>query len=380
VSSTRNVDFLSADGGLTFVRDPNSEAGITPRSVVGRPLSIKQAQTGLVVSELGYGGGPIEKRVEMHDVLWSQSDWIAGTHGIILRRAFSAIHWVPLTRSAAPDGYSGPYTRFLPPWYWLALGLCGLLMLPFLAPSVTEIKGQDFQLPPALGTGLEKGSSDLPPRERAPAVAPVSGIGNQAISDRPLEPGDPDALGLGAIAAGLAFFLRNDKTRPPLVLAINGRWGSGKSSLMNLLKKELQDSGTCPVWFNAWHHQKESQLLAALLQAVRAQAIPALSTWRGWAFRGRLAWTRLRKYWFRLAALAGIIFLLYRVEIFLVHNTSFNLGSLLNFVFNPDQSALKNLADFLKNNPVISIIPPPCSPPVPAAARKKSWTRRPASA
>ncbi len=288
--------------------------------------------------------------------LGSSNTWLVGLNGVIFRSEDRGEHWLPVTRSAAPDGYSGAYTRFLPPWYWLALGFCGVLMLPFLAPPVTEVKGQDFQLPPVIPSILKKGGGSLRPKESAASATPASGIGNQAISDRPLEPGDPDALGLSAIAAGLAFFLRNDKTRPPLVLAINGRWGSGKSSLMNLLKKELQDSGTCPIWFNAWHHQKESQLLAALLQAVKAQAIPTLSTWRGWAFRARLAWARLRKYWFRLAALAGIFFLLYRVEVFLVHNTSLNLGSLLSLLSNPGQGALQNLTDFLKNNPTISVI------------------------
>src|SRR5262249_33431408 len=146
---------------------------------------------------------------------------------------------------------------------------------------------------------------------------PRDEIGNKAISDKPLEPGDPDALGLGAIAAGLAFFLRNDKTRPPLAIGINGRWGSGKSSLMNLLKKNLEDSGSRPVWFNAWHHQKEEQLLAALLQAVKAQAVPPWSSWSGWVFRARLAMIRIQRSWFLLTVLAAMLFLMYRGEVFL---------------------------------------------------------------
>jgi hypothetical protein len=356
-----NLEFLSTDGGQTWHRDPTQRESIFPRLIGGRWQSIRRAEAGISLTEIFGSNGPgsFDQRATVQDPE-SKIDWIAGTQGVILRRDKGVENWVPVTRSAAPDGYSGAYTRFLPPWYWLALGLCGVLMLPLLAPPVIAGKVEEYQQPPDLpfspNKGLEKGAPSGAPAS-APAATPASGIGNQAISDRPLEPGDPDALGLSAIAAGLAFFLRNDKTRPPLVLAINGRWGSGKSSLMNLLKKELQDSGTCPVWFNAWHHQKESQLLAALLQAVRAQAIPALSTWRGWVFRGRLAWTRLRKYWFRLAALAGIIFLLYRLESFLVYtHTALNLGSLLNLIFNPDQSGLKGLTEFLKNNPTISII------------------------
>lgn len=348
VVSKEGVAFSNRDAGTTWDAHPGISIDLTKIPV------LRDSRRGLAQISL-------IKWFQFEDTtddLVSHITWVVGRNGVILRTDDKGQHWIPVTRSAAPEGYSGAYTRFLPPWYWLALGLCGVLMLPLLTPPITEIKGQDFQLLPVVRKVMKKGVSGepVPSDEPSPAAAPASGIGNQAISDRPLEPGDPDALGLGAIAAGLAFFLRNDKTRPPLVLAINGRWGSGKSSLMNLLKKELQDSGTCPIWFNAWHHQKESQLLAALLQAVKAQAIPTLSTWRGWAFRVRLAWARLRKYWFRLAALAGIIFLLYRVEVFLVHNTSLNLGSLLNLLSNPGQGALQNLTDFLKNNPIISVI------------------------
>ena len=49
---------------------------------------------------------------------------------------------------------------------------------------------------------------------------------------------------------------------------------------MNLLRADLEEHGTRAVSFNAWHHQKEHHLFAALLQAVRDQAIPALSSVR----------------------------------------------------------------------------------------------------
>ena len=63
---------------------------------------------------------------------------------------------------------------------------------------------------------------------------------------------------------------------PPLTIAVTGEWGSGKSSLMNLLRVDLRRYGFRPVWFNAWHHQKEENLLASLLEMVRSQADPSL--------------------------------------------------------------------------------------------------------
>ena len=74
---------------------------------------------------------------------------------------------------------------------------------------------------------------------------------------------------------GLSRFLRNENTIPPLTVAVTGPWGTGKSSLMNLAKADLEEYGFRPVWFNAWHHQKEEHLLASLLQNIKLQAIPS---------------------------------------------------------------------------------------------------------
>lgn len=128
------------------------------------------------------------------------------------------------------------------------------------------------------------------------------------VSDRPIEAGEADALDLGAIARGLSLFLRNRSTQPPLTISITGEWGTGKSSLINLLKADLQKRGVRPVWFNAWHHQKEEHLLAALLENIRAQAIPPLYHPAGASFRARLLWHRCRKR-FVPALLVGALFM-----------------------------------------------------------------------
>jgi len=95
---------------------------------------------------------------------------------------------------------------------------------------------------------------------------------------------------------GLSRFLRNEKTVPPLTIAVNGEWGTGKSSLMNLLRQDLVNYGFRPVWFNAWHHQKEEHLLAALLQNVRLQGVPQFWKPGGAMFRARLLRYRISRY------------------------------------------------------------------------------------
>ncbi|WP_431266436.1 KAP family P-loop NTPase fold protein [Roseateles chitinivorans] len=106
-----------------------------------------------------------------------------------------------------------------------------------------------------------------------------------------------DRLNFEPLAAGISRFLRNPATEPPLTLAITGDWGSGKSSLMGLICADLRAHGSRPIWFNAWHHQKEDHLFAALLGALSKQAPPPWLSLDGIGFRLRLLWLRSRKHW-----------------------------------------------------------------------------------
>ena len=357
--------FLSDSSGKQWKADPETTITRSARiEFAGAPLTSDQrfGQTPLETGDLNLDRFKL-KAITASDAQFTQA-WLAGATGVILRTNDKGKHWLPVTRTAVGRELPDPYQRFLPPWYWLALALCGFVLSPLLAPSGPDAtKEEEFQELPFeqaqnKAAVKRKGESSSSISEAAVSDTPAepkptaSGIGNQAISDRPLEPGEPDALGLGAIAAGLAFFLRNDKTRPPLVLGINGRWGSGKSSLMNLLKKELADSGSQPVWFNAWHHQKESQLLAALLQAIKDQAVPRLSTWNGCLFRIRLLWVRLQKYWLRIAALLGVLYLMLQVERYLQHSLQTTFGSVLTKLF----SGSDGLFSLVKNKPILTLL------------------------
>ncbi|MBC8145270.1 MAG: hypothetical protein H7X80_06760, partial [bacterium] len=126
--------------------------------------------------------------------------------------------------------------------------------------------------------------------QSAPTIADI------LSNDRPLEAGEHDALDLGSRALHLSAFIRNRKTEPPMTFAVTGKWGSGKSSLMNLLKSDLVRHGHRPVWFNAWHHQGEQHLLAALFENVRRQAIPPIANLLGARFRYRLIVGRFRRF------------------------------------------------------------------------------------
>lgn len=187
----------------------------------------------------------------------------------ILRRGEDGVHFFNASRA----GDEGVYWRWPAPWYWFLA-----LPLVLLAAAAAAFAGGD--------DGKVQES--------------VSNIG---ISDRPLEPGEPDVMNLNALAQGVSLFLRNTSTKPPLVIAVNGDWGTGKSSLMNLLQHDLQRRGARAVWFNAWHHQEEKQLLASLLQTVRKKAVPSWYMPLGLWLRVKLIGKRGRQYWLPFAIL-----------------------------------------------------------------------------
>lgn len=186
----------------------------------------------------------------------SSIGWIVGEQRTILSTTDSGQTWKDPTL---------PYSRSFAPWYYLSL----LIVILLLYPAFKKPK---------------------------PIEAEQKTVADMLMSDKPISAGDHDPLEFNAIARGLSRFLRNENTQPPLTIAITGEWGSGKSSLMNLLKADLERRRFRPVWFNAWHHQKEEHLLAALLQNIRKQALPRWWRPEGMSFRARLFWRRVRRY------------------------------------------------------------------------------------
>ena len=72
-----------------------------------------------------------------------------------------------------------------------------------------------------------------------------------------------DMLGIGQYADALSLFIRECET--PITISIAGPWGSGKTSVMNMVRTKLDDK-IIPVWFNCWQFSQFD--LSANLSAV----------------------------------------------------------------------------------------------------------------
>jgi len=74
------------------------------------------------------------------------------------------------------------------------------------------------------------------------------------VIDRPANAGE-DQLNMKAYADALTEFIANAQS--PLTIALQGEWGSGKTSLMNALKASLVDSKDAAflgIWINTWQY------------------------------------------------------------------------------------------------------------------------------
>ncbi|HWS85687.1 MAG TPA: P-loop NTPase fold protein [Pyrinomonadaceae bacterium] len=134
-------------------------------------------------------------------------------------------------------------------------------------------------------------------------------------------PADADYLGRRGFAEALAARLnrvwdecnpegRKTEARSSFVLHLHGPWGSGKTSLLNFLKRELQPArgekaaapgsrGWVVVEFNAWQHQRISPPWWPLLESVSKQAAGQLRADFGEG--GHARWLRVREWWWRFS-------------------------------------------------------------------------------
>jgi len=176
---------------------------------------------------------------------------LSGMNGTLLRSTDKGKHWT-----------SVGYQKYLPPISIACVSLALALLVWSLWPRKPE---------------------------------PILGLEGIAVSDNPVTDLKDDRLDRAALVGRLRQFVTNPKTYPPLVISVQGAWGSGKSSILKMLQKDLEARKKArTVWFNAWHCNDEDRLLINLLDAVESQCVPPFYTPAGLLFRLRLYWLRFR--------------------------------------------------------------------------------------
>jgi predicted KAP-like P-loop ATPase len=98
--------------------------------------------------------------------------------------------------------------------------------------------------------------------------------------DLPIGTPEQDLFGIDPFVKALARSIKGMRTPQGVVIALNGPWGSGKSSAMNLLQhhlKDARDHGDIEVVnFNPWWFRGEEALVLAFFRELYAATKPSL--------------------------------------------------------------------------------------------------------
>lgn len=161
------------------------------------------------------------------------------------------------------------------------------------------------------------------------STKPGTEMPDQFHSDHALQNPDEDDLGRDAIAETIATNVTrvwSDQiaARRPFSIHLSGRWGSGKSSILNFLKLKLSEQtkhhakGWVVVEYNAWRMQDAGPAWWSLLTAVREQGYAALGEKGKTLSRKDWWWRKLVISWPWLLTLSAILML---IVIFLLAST-----------------------------------------------------------
>ena len=69
------------------------------------------------------------------------------------------------------------------------------------------------------------------------------------VTDTPVQNTSEDMFNVSTYVNGLCSFIGSCET--PMTISIQGDWGSGKTSMMNMIRDKMQDT-VVPIWFNTW--------------------------------------------------------------------------------------------------------------------------------
>src|SRR6266496_503311 len=110
-----------------------------------------------------------------------------------------------------------------------------------------------------------------PPRTlaRTPAMTHQPRPANAPLLDD--QPASHDLLNFTEFANALRDVIVNPGTRTPFIVGVFGRWGTGKTTLMRMLERDLAASDATTVWFSAWLYGQEKEIWAAFLQSLTSR-------------------------------------------------------------------------------------------------------------
>lgn len=146
---------------------------------------------------------------------------------------------------------------------------------------------------------LVTGEDSVAPEASAPDAAQKS-VASSFFADLPIETAEQDRFQRWPFAQRIAQTLAERSEANSLVVAINGPWGDGKTSVLRLMEAELSKHAHVIVAkFNPWRFGTDDELLVAFFETLASALKRSLTT------GGEEIGKALRDYAFLLSPIAG---------------------------------------------------------------------------
>ena len=208
------------------------------------------------------------------------------------------------------------------------------------------------------------------PPPRRDATPPADAHASTSVADRrpslrmladiALSDDVGDRLGFKPFADAIAGVIDSPRTATPLVLAVNAKWGAGKTTLGQMIKRRLEEKpaaeGYSPhvtCWFNAWMHDDAPSLSTSLAAEIAQAANRSRSVWRRLisplpASLTGARWRRVRRglYYFALLVLL----------LFVCGTVSVRLGYSPGDIVKLDPRVIKSLVSLPGNAYVVTFV------------------------
>ncbi|MCX5853948.1 MAG: P-loop NTPase fold protein, partial [Deltaproteobacteria bacterium] len=117
---------------------------------------------------------------------------------------------------------------------------------------------------------------------------------------------DATSFNFDSYVKSIKKIILHPENTTPFSICINGKWGSGKTSLMKTLRQELNpdpqpyERKVRTVWFNAWKYSNTDNLLAALASEIYGEMVnPPIKVKKGLG-------DKIRRLYFRIIENADI--------------------------------------------------------------------------
>jgi hypothetical protein len=120
----------------------------------------------------------------------------------------------------------------------------------------------------------------------------------ELLADNPIRKQTEDTFGFLPFVEILTKAII-DTTSLPFTVGIFGEWGTGKTSLMNLLKDQLESKGCKAIWFNPWKYDGKEELWTALIHSILLEIYKKSPQKKvkdaAWALLRNVAWFTLER-------------------------------------------------------------------------------------